>query len=78
MLTVPARGKNLAQSRTKPAIQPVSYALSQQAVFVSQLPSVLSLVLWLPLLPYFKEHQLHSTNFCQALGNILPNCARNN
>lgn len=42
----------------------------------SQLPSILSLIFWLPL-PYFKERKLHNTNFFQAVGNIfnLPEIA---
>lgn len=45
--------------------------------FANQLPSILSLIFWLPPLPYFKEHKLCSTNFHQAFGNSLPNCAKN-
>ena len=69
------RGRNLAQSRTKPAIQPVTSAVSQQAVLPASCPAF---CLWFFGCPFLlKEYQLHSTNFFQALGNILPNCARN-
>lgn len=69
-LTMPGREKSLAQSRTKSTLPPVSYASpSRQAD--KPLPSILSLIFLVS--PYFKEHELHSVHFCQALGNIFLN-----
>lgn len=43
--------------------------------FISQLPSI---CLWFFGCPFFLILKLCSTYFCQVLGNIFPNCARNN